>query len=85
MPYHTATFLVVDHDDYHWILGIPLLAAIDGMVKCRERHLEYTPVGTTSPSSIPLISRGEARLQPVRTEFRSKSPHLETEVVETAG
>lgn len=49
---HRATFLVVDNDDYHWILGIPLLAAIDGMVKCRERVLEYTPAGTTTPTPL---------------------------------
>ena len=83
-PHYTATFLVVDHDDYHWILGIPLLAAIDGMVKCRERRLEYTPAASSTPTSIPLISRAEAKLQPVRAEFRLKSPHLETETVETA-
>jgi hypothetical protein len=81
---HTATFLVVDNDDYHWILGIPLLAAIDGMVKCRERTLEYTPAGATSSTSIQLITRTEAKMQPVRTEFRQKSPHLESEAVEEA-
>ena len=81
---HTATFLVVDNDDYHWILGIPLLAAIDGMVKCRERTLEYTPASATSPVSIQLITRTEAKMQPVRMEFRQKSPHLESETVEEA-
>jgi len=59
---HKATFLVVDHDDYHWILGIPLLAAIDGMVRCRERSLEYAPAGATSSTSFPLITRSEAKL-----------------------
>ena len=83
-PCHTATFLVVDHDDYHWILGIPLLAAVDGMVKCRERRLQYTPANVTVATSLPLISRAEAKLKPVRAEFRLKSPHLETETVETA-
>ena len=34
-----ATFLVVDNDDYHWILGIPLLAELNGMVHCRDRTL----------------------------------------------
>ncbi len=79
---HKATFLVVDNDDYHWILGIPLLAAIDGMVKCRERTLEYTPAGITTSTTIQLITRTEAKLQPVRTEFRQKSPHLESETIE---
>jgi hypothetical protein len=59
---HTATFLVVDNDDYHWILGIPLLAAIDGMVKCRERTLEYTPAGAPSAISLQLITRTEAKM-----------------------
>jgi len=81
----TATFLVVENDDYHWILGIPLLAAIDGKVHCKERVLEYTPAGTPKPVSLQLITRTEARNQPVRMEFRQKSPHLESEVIEEAG
>jgi hypothetical protein len=32
----------------------------------------------------PLITRTEAKLQPVRAEFRQKSPHLESETVESA-
>ena len=75
---------MVDNDDYHWILGIPLLAAIDGMVKCRDRTLEYTPAGTTTSISMPLITRTEAKLQPVHAEFRQQSPHLESETVESA-
>jgi hypothetical protein len=67
---HKATFLVVDNDDYHWILGIPLLAVIDGMVRCRDRILDYTPAGATASVSMPLITRTEAKLQPVRAEFR---------------
>jgi hypothetical protein len=67
---HTATFLVVDNDDYHWILGIPLLAAIDGLVRCKDRVLEYMPASTTVSTSIHLITRTEAKLQPVRAEFR---------------
>jgi hypothetical protein len=81
---HTATFLVIDNYDYHWILGIPLLAAIDGMVKCREQTLEYTPASAMSPISIHLITRTEAKMQPVRMEFRQNSPHLESETVEEA-
>lgn len=81
---HKATFLVVDNDDYHWILGIPLLAAIDGLIRCRDRILEYTPAGTAKPTSIHLITRTEAKTQPVRGEFRQKSPHLESETVENA-
>jgi len=45
--------------------------------------LDYTPAASSTPTSIPLISRAEAKLQPVRAEFRLKSPHLETETVET--
>lgn len=58
---HLTTFLVVDNDDYHWILGIPLLSAINGMVKCRERTLDYTPFHSTSSTSLPLITRAEAK------------------------
>jgi hypothetical protein len=79
---HVATFLVVDNDDYHWILGIPLLAAIDGLVRCKDRVLEYTPASTSVSTSIHLITRTEAKLQPVRAEFRQKSPHLESETIE---
>ena len=32
-----ATFYVVENDDYHWILGLPLLASLQGKVLCRER------------------------------------------------
>lgn len=74
---------MVDNDDYHWILGIPLLAAIDGLVRCRDRILEYTPAGNTKSTSIHLITRTEAKTQPVRGEFRQKSPHLESETVES--
>jgi hypothetical protein len=56
-----ATFLVVDNDDYHWILGIPLLAGINGMVHCRDRTLQYTPPGTTSSATLRLITRTEAK------------------------
>jgi len=80
----TATFLVVDNDDYHWILGIPLLAALNAKVSCKERVLEYTPINATTATSIGLITRDEARAQPVRMEFRQKSPHLESETVEEA-
>jgi hypothetical protein len=56
-----ATFLVVDNDDYHWILGIPLLAGLNGLVHCRERTLQYTPPGTTSSATLHLITRTEAK------------------------
>jgi len=78
----TATFLVVENDDYHWILGIPILAAINANVRCKERVLEYTPTSTSTPVSINLITRTEAKMQPVRAEFRQKSPHLESETIE---
>jgi hypothetical protein len=47
-----ATFLVVDNDDYHWILGIPLLAELNGMVHCRDRTLQYTSPGADSPATL---------------------------------
>ena len=56
-----ATFLVVDNDDYHWILGIPLLAGLNGLVHCRDRTLQYTPPGTTSTATLHLITRTEAK------------------------
>jgi hypothetical protein len=57
----TATFLVVDNDDYHWILGIPLLAGLNGLVHCRDRTLQYTPPGTTATTILHLITRTEAK------------------------
>ena len=84
--YHKAdvihsTFYVVENDDYHWILGLPLLASILGKVLCSERMLEYTPP-RGSARQLPLISRTAARDQPVRAVFRLRSPHLESEYVE---
>ena len=77
----STTFYVVDNDDYHWILGLPLLASLQGKVLCSERRLEYTPPNGTS-RQIPLIPRTHARDQPVRATFRLRSPHLESECVE---
>lgn len=73
-----STFYVIDNDDYHWILGLPLLAAIRGKVLCKDRALEYT-TPQAALRQLPLISRTEAREQPVRAVFRLKSPHLEAE------
>jgi len=82
--FFATTFLVVENDDYHWILGIPLLSAIDGVVRCRERVLSYTPTEASTPITIPLITRNQAREQPVRMQFRLQSPHLESEMIEEA-
>ena len=83
-----STFYVIESDDYHWILGLPLLADVGGKVLCRERSLEYlatpvpTPQDTTPPpatTQLPLVTRTQAREQPVRALFRLRSPHLEAE------
>lgn len=55
-PYRT-TFYVLDSDDYHWILGLPLLAQIQGSVQCKDRTLTYLPAGQTDYEKIAMISR----------------------------
>jgi hypothetical protein len=76
---HYTTFYVIDNDDYHWILGLPLLAQIQGSVLCKERILAYKNAGEESQQKLQMISRREAQQKPVRAEFRLRSPHLEAE------
>jgi hypothetical protein len=77
----STTFYVVDSDEYHWILGLPLLAAVRGKVLCAERVLEYT-VASGATRKLGLISRSQVREQPVRATFRNKLPLLEAEQVQ---
>ena len=79
-----ATFYVVDSDDYHWILGLPFLGSVEGKVDCKDRVLEFkaVPLNSKAPTAttiLPLITRAQARDQPVRALFRLRSPHLEAE------
>lgn len=78
---YTTTFFVVENSEYHWILGLPLLAKIHGKVDCNRRTLEFLPPGVAigNPTHLPCITRRESRETPVRAEFRLKSPHLESE------
>ena len=53
-------------ESYHFILGLTLLALVDGGVFCGSRRLEYTlgPVGQGERVSIPLAARSTARQSP---------------------
>lgn len=46
---HFTTFYVLDNNDYHWILGLPLLAMVEGSVLCKERVLSYKPPNHVTP------------------------------------
>ena len=61
-----VTFYVLQCDTYHFILGLDLLAKIDGGVFCGSRRLEYTlgPEGGHQKCSIPLATRTLARSYP---------------------
>ena len=54
-----TTFYVLDCDSYHFILGLTLLAVVDGGVFCGSRCLEYTlgPTGNHQRCTIPLATR----------------------------
>ncbi len=41
-PCALATFYVLDAPDYHFILGLTFLNAVNGVVKCRDQELEFT-------------------------------------------
>ncbi len=58
-----TTFYVLDCDSYHFILGLTLLAVVDGGVFCGSRRLEYTlgPAGNHHRCTIPLATRTTAR------------------------
>ncbi len=64
-----TTFYVLQCESYHFILGLTLLALIDGGVFCGSRRLEYTlgPAGKGERVDIPLATRSTARQSPCYT------------------
>lgn len=58
-----ATFYVLECPQYHFILGIPFLASVDGGVYCKSRKLTYPSAsGENSPTvTLNLQPRAEAR------------------------
>ena len=58
-----TTFYVLDCNTYHFILGLQLLAVIDGGVFCGSRRLEFTLrlQGERQKCTIPLATRAVAR------------------------
>ncbi len=64
-----TTFYVLDCNSYHFILGLTLLAVIDGGVFCGSRRLEYTlgPAGDHQRCTISLATRTTARQSPYYT------------------
>ncbi len=61
-----TTFYVLACDSYHFILGLTLLAAIDGGVYCGSRRLDYAmgPTGGHQRCTVPLATRTTARQSP---------------------
>ncbi len=61
-----TNFYVLQCESYHFILGLTLLALIDGGVFCGSRRLEYTlgPAGKGERVNIPLATRSTARQSP---------------------
>lgn len=61
-----TTFYVLDCPAYHWILGLPLLTGVDGIVHCRRQVLQYTLATKTTPLilELPLTPRAQVHHQP---------------------
>jgi hypothetical protein len=61
-----ATFYVIDCPSYHFILGLTLLGAVNGMVDCGGRRLEYTlgPDGGGKRKALQCIDRQEVKEKP---------------------
>ena len=72
-----VTFYVLQCDTYHFILGLDLLAKIDGGVFCGSRRLEYTlgPEGKHQKCSLPLATRTLARSYPC---YHVQSQYVDT-------
>lgn len=62
----TATFYVLSCPAYHWILGLPLLNSVDGVVHCRRQVLQYSLTTTKTPLTLelPLTPRAAVHHQP---------------------
>ncbi len=67
-PCALATFYVLDSPDYHFILGLTFLNAVDGIVKCRDQELAFTNHASRE-QRVKLVPRTEAILQPVFGAF----------------
>ena len=61
-----TNFYVLACESYHFILGLTLLAVVDGGVFCGSRRLEFTlgPAGDRTRCSILLAARSTARESP---------------------
>lgn len=58
-----ATFYVLDCPAYHWILGLPLLTSVDGVVHCRRQVLQYSLHTSTTPLTLELALTPRAAVQ----------------------
>ncbi len=59
VPCTHATFYVLQNPGYHFILGLTLLNAIDGIVRCRLQKLTYTKPDNTE-ATVQLVTRSYA-------------------------
>ena len=66
-----ATFYILDNPTYHWLFGLTLLEAVNGVVHCKDRLLTFhQPGGPTPTVVLPLTSRAAATSEPVYSLFR---------------
>ena len=56
-----SDFYVLDSTSYHWLFGLPLLAAIDGEVLCKPRVLRFRlgAEGSGELMALPLVARSQ--------------------------
>lgn len=73
----TATFYVIECPQYHFILGLTLLGAVNGIVDCGKRQLLYTagPKGGGEERKLQLLDRREVQSKPA---YRAVHTHVDT-------
>lgn len=70
----SSDFYVLDSPSYHWLFGLPLLAAIDGEVLCKPRMLRFClgTEGNNELVALLLAPRSKLPAQPVWGEFERR-------------
>lgn len=73
---YRTTFYVLDAPSYHWLFGLPLLAAVAGEVLCAPRVLRFKlrRAGNHEMVGLPLQPRSCLPAQPVWAEFHATAP-----------
>lgn len=65
------TFFIIAAPTYHWILGLDLLAMIQGCVHCAHHVLSYqlSAQGSNAQVALPLAPRSSIKHQPVYARY----------------